>query len=71
MNDETVKAHSELATRNSREAVRKAEATDAALTTRMAHLEAVVSQLAGTVGGLEQKYNLLLSKRFNGKGTSV
>ena len=70
MNEETVKAHQEIATRNSRTAINKAESTYNELLKRIIHLEGLVASQGQTITQLQQKYNLLLTKNFNGKGTS-
>jgi ABC-type Zn uptake system ZnuABC Zn-binding protein ZnuA len=67
---ELAKAHQEAATKNAREAIRKADATHAEMSARMTHLDHLVAQLSATVGELQQKYNLLLTARFDGKATS-
>jgi len=68
--DEAIKAHQEIATRNSREAIRKSEDTHSTLLSRIEHLDTLVANLATEVAQLQQKYNLLLTARFDGKGTS-
>jgi hypothetical protein len=70
MSDEVARAHQEVATRNSREAIRKADATRNELLGRITHLEALVANLTASVAQLEQKYNLLLTARFDGRATS-
>jgi hypothetical protein len=70
MNEETVKAHQEIATRNSRTAINKAESTHNELLKRIIHLENLASSQGQVLAQLQQKYNLLLSKSFNGRGTS-
>jgi len=70
MNDEEVRAHQEIATRNSRAAISKAESTHSELLERINRLDQLVAQMAATISQLEQKYNLLLSARFDGKATS-
>lgn len=63
-------AHQELATRNSQAAVKTANATRNELLDRISRLEGVVAVLGQRLGDLEQKYNLLLTKNFNGGSTS-
>ena len=70
MNSEAIKAHQEIATRNSRVAIEKAERTHDELLTRIIHLEGLVSSQGQVIIQLQQKYNLLLTKNFNGGGTS-
>jgi hypothetical protein len=70
MSNEETKLHQEIATRNSREAIRKSDATRDELLVRISHLEQIVSGLSFSVQHLEQKYNLLLSARFDGKSTT-
>jgi len=70
MSDETAKAYSEIATRNSREAIRKSDATRDELLTRLIHLEGLVANLTSEIQHLHQKYNIMLSARFDGKGTA-
>jgi cell division protein FtsB len=60
----------ELATRNSRTAVDLANKTREELTTKLLTLEKTVAQLVNQVSNLQQKYNLLLSNRFN-KGSTT
>ena len=66
---ETIKAHQEIATRNAREAIRKSDATRDEVLARVNHLDALVANLTFEVAQLQQKYNLLLTARFDGKGT--
>ncbi len=68
--DEAIKAHQEIATRNAREAIRKAESTRDELLTRIIHIEATVASLGTSIVKLEQKYNIMLTARFDGKGTA-
>jgi hypothetical protein len=70
MNDESIRAHQEIATRNSREAINKAERTHDELLKRIIHLESLVSSQGQSLVLLQQKYNLLLTKNFGGGGTS-
>ena len=65
-----IRAHQEIATRNSREAIRKSDATRDELITRMSHLEGLVANLTSEVQHLHQKYNVMMSARFDGKGTA-
>jgi len=68
--NEALKAYSETATRNSREAIRKSDATRDELITRMTHLEGLVANLTSEVQHLHQKYNIMMSIRFDGKSTA-
>lgn len=70
MNDATIRTHQEIATRNSREAINKAERTHSELLARITHLESLVSSQGQTLVQLQQKYNLLLTKNFGGGSTS-
>jgi len=70
MNDEIARAHQEIATRNSRAAIDKAESTHDELLARIVHLDQMVAQMTVTVSQLEQKYNLLLTARFDGRATT-
>ena len=70
MNPEEIKAHQEIATRNSRVAINKAEQTYDELLTRIIHLEGLVAAQGQALVFLQQKYNLLLTKNFGGGGTS-
>jgi len=70
MSDEMAKTHQEIATRNSREAIKKADATRDELLTKISHLENLVANLAAKTNELEQKYNMLLTARFDGKATA-
>lgn len=69
MSDETAKAHQELATRNSRAAVKKADDTRNELLDRINHLERLVVTDHQKLVELEKKYNLLLTARFDGRST--
>lgn len=69
-NNEIIKVHSEMATRNAREAIRKSDATRDELLTRIMHLEGVVASQGAAIGQLELKYNIMLTERFDGKGTA-
>jgi len=70
MSKEIEQAHQEVATRNAQAAVTLANSTKAALEMRLDHLEHLVTNLYQTVTTLEQKYNLLLTSRFNGGSTA-
>jgi len=70
MNDEIARTHQEIATRNARAAVQAAETTKAEMTVRLNHLEHLVAGQQVKLGELEQKYNLLLTKRFDGRATA-
>lgn len=67
---EVIQANQELATRNSKAAVDIANKTRNELTEKIIVLEKTVSQLVFQVSQLNQKYNLLLSNRFNNGSTS-
>jgi len=67
---EEMKARQDISNRNAKEAVRKSDATRDELLTRLVHLDHLVANLTATVSQLEQKYNILLTKRFDGKGTA-
>lgn len=67
---EVVQANQELATRNSQAAVNTANKTRDELTNKIVTLEKTVFQLVNQVAQLNQKYNLLLSNRFNKGSTS-
>ncbi len=67
---EVVQANQELATRNSRAAVETANKTKEELSAKVQVLEKTVAQLVFQVATLNQKYNLLLSNRFN-KGSTT
>jgi len=70
MNDASIRAHQEIATRNSREAINKAERTHDELLGRITHLENLASSQGQALVQLQQKYNLLLTKNFGGGSTS-
>ena len=63
-------AEAEVATRNASAAVITAEKTRNELLPRIEHLERLVGTQAGHLSILEQKYNILLGSRFDGKSTS-
>jgi hypothetical protein len=67
---EVVQANQELATRNSRAAIETATKTKEELSAKVQVLEKTVAQLVFQVATLNQKYNLLLSNRFNKGSTS-
>ncbi len=67
---EVIQANQELATRNSKAAVDTANKTKVELTEKIIVLEKTVAQLVFQVSQLNQKYNLLLSNRFNNGSTS-
>lgn len=67
---EVIQANQELATRNSKAAVEIASKTRNELTDKIVVLEKTVAQLVFQVSQLNQKYNLLLSNRFNNGSTS-
>ena len=66
---EVIQANQELATRNSQAAVKTANQTRDELSAKILLLEKTVAQLVQQVSQLNQKYNLLLSNRFN-KGST-
>jgi cell division protein FtsB len=66
---EIVQANQEWATKNSKAAVDTANRTKEELSAKVMVLEKTVSQLVFQVSHLQQKYNLLLSERFN-KGST-
>lgn len=72
MNDrpDLSKAFGEVATRNAQAALEVANNTKSELTMRVNALENLVTSLNGQIAQLQQKYNLLLSSRFNGGSTS-
>ncbi len=70
MNDELIKHHQELATQNAEAAVKMAGKTRDELLERVNHLDSVVINLTNRVIELDRKYMLLLTERFDGKGTS-
>jgi len=70
MNDEEIKLHQEIATKNSNTAMKVADDTRNELLKRMAHLEMVVATHEQQIVNLQQKYNIMLTARFDGKSTS-
>ncbi len=64
------KAHEEVATRNAQVAVKRVGEVEITLTERLQHLENIVANMHGEIQQLQQKYNLLLTKSFNGGSTS-
>ncbi len=64
------KFRSEVAARNSRVAVERVQATRDELLLRLVHLETVVNSQSVQIAHLQQKYNLLISKNFNGGSTA-
>ena len=70
MNDAEIAAHQEIATRNSRTAINKAEQTHSELLARIVHIESLVASQGQALVKLQQKYNVLLTKNFNGGSTS-
>ena len=71
MNEELIKHHQELATKNAQAAVKMAGLTRDELLERVDHLDAVVLDLTNRVIELDRKYALLLTERFDGKGTAA
>jgi len=67
MSDEI--SYAELAARNAIAAVDRVELTRDELINRIVHLEGLVSNLGLKTLDLEQKYNILLAKNFNGGST--
>lgn len=67
---EVVQANQELATRNSQAAVDTANKTREEMMAKIVTLERTVAQLVSQVAHLQQKYNLLLSNRFNRGSTA-
>jgi hypothetical protein len=70
-NPHIAKVHQETATRNAQVAVKQSNDTRAELLNRMSHLEALVATQQSILDELQRKYNLLLTKQFNGGSTSV
>ncbi len=69
-NPHIAKAHQEVATRNAQVAVKQANDTRTEMFKRMLHLEAIVTNQQSEIQQLQQKYNLLLTQRFNGGSTA-
>ncbi len=69
-NPHLAKAHQEVATRNAQVAVKQANDTRTELLTRLNNLEALVTNQQSEIFQLNQKYNLLLTNRFNGGSTA-
>lgn len=67
---ETMKVHQEIATRNSKEAIAKSEKTRDELLDRINRLERLVTNQEQKITQMEQKYNLLLTARFDGRSTA-
>lgn len=65
------KAHEEVASRNARTAITLATEVKVTLEDRMQNLEGLVHTLQFELTHLHQKYNLMLSKQFNGGSTVV
>ena len=70
MNDAIAAHHQELATKNAVAAVKMAEHTRNELLERVNHLDKVVLDLTNRVIELDRKHALLLTERFDGKGTA-
>ncbi len=74
MNSETdrhiAKAHEEVATKNAQVAVKRVSEVEATLTERIVYLENVAASMQGELKQLQNKYNLLLTKNFDGGSTS-
>ena len=68
---ETMKVHQELATRNAKMAVEKVEKTRDELLDRLNKLERLVANQQQQITQIEQKYNLLLTARFDGRSTTA
>ena len=62
---EMAKVHQEIATHNSKVAVKVSGETRAELLDRVNTMDNAIHDLTNKVQHLEQKYNLLLSERFN------
>lgn len=74
MNNETdrhiAKAHEEIATRNAQVAVTTANEAKNDVREKIRRLEGLLLNLTHEVEHLNDKYNLLLTKSFNGGSTS-
>jgi len=68
-NDEMAKVHQEIATHNSELALKKSEKTQVELTRVIDEMNNKIHALTFQVQHLEQKYNLLLTERFDGRAT--
>jgi predicted site-specific integrase-resolvase len=62
---EMAKVHQEIATHNSKAAVRVSSETKQELHKQVDRLNFMVNTLTQKVNDLDRKYNLLLSERFN------
>ena len=71
MNDEMIKLHQEVATKNSKTAIRMSKETREDLTEQMQQMNMMLNTLYQQVQQLEQKYNLLLTSSFKGGSTDV
>jgi len=70
MNDEEIRAHQEIASRNAQAAIKLSEDTKTDLTDKVSHLGHIIADQEHRIAALEQKYVLLLTARFDGKSTS-
>jgi hypothetical protein len=64
------KAHEKIATRNSQIAVKRVSELESTLHERLMALETRVANQDFEISHLHDKYNLLLTKNFNGGSTS-
>jgi len=70
MSKEIEKMHQEIATRNSINAVKKANEVEKLLLEEIGTLRTLVIQHHEQLAQLQQKYNLLLTKNFTGGSTA-
>lgn len=62
--------HQEVATRNAQNAVKKVNQVEATVTERLNQLERLAVTQQQRLDDIERKYNLLLTKNFNGGSTT-
>jgi len=70
MNDDEIRAHQEVASRNAQTAIKVAESTKSDLSTKISHLGHLMAAQEQRIADLERKYVLLLTARFDGRATS-
>jgi hypothetical protein len=70
MDESIAKAHQEIATRNSQNAVKSVDQLRAEMVDAFNAQSRAMQQMHAQLTDLQQKYNLLLTKNFHGGSTS-